>query len=146
MSINVRATAELHTCVPPLRVLDVLGNIIDVELKRHNPYRIRVGLAKDSAQTGDLLGGSKVELLGEDAHIALDPVLAQVFDFLELRDRDLGFVREVKAELCRSDKGAFLVDVVAEYLTKGIIENVRASVVVPERPTAELSSHNTVSM
>jgi hypothetical protein len=47
-------------------------------------------------------------------------------------------VREVEAELRGGDEGSLLVNVVAEDLTEGVVEDVGSSVVVTEGPAAEL--------
>ena len=43
---------------------------------------------------------------------------------------------EVETKLCWSDQGTFLVDMVTEHFTKGEVENVSGSVVVPEGPSS----------
>ena len=47
-------------------------------------------------------------------------------------------MREVETQLCRRDERALLVDVVAEDVAQGVVEDVRCGVVVAEGPATEL--------
>lgn len=87
--IILRSTAELYTRTPPLRVLDIAYNFIDLILKRNNPYGIGVCFAKDGAESRDLLGSLEVDLLAKDADIAADPILADGLDLCKLALVDL---------------------------------------------------------
>ena len=66
-------------------------------------------------------------------------MVADVLNLLELNGGDLCLVREIEAELSRSNEGASLVDMITEDLTECEVENVGASMVVPQRPTTELA-------
>ena len=109
---HLRATAKLYTRVPPLRVLDVLRDLIDVELERNDANRVRIRLAKHCAKTGNLLRVLEVELLAEHLDVPADPVLAQLLDLAKLGNTNLGLVREVEAQFRRRDKRTLLVDVI----------------------------------
>ena len=108
-------------------------------LERDDTNGVRVRLPKDRAERVDLLRDGQLELLRVHADVAADPVLAERLDLLELGLRDLRLVREVEAELRGGDERALLVDVVAEDLAEGVVEDVRRGVVVAEGPAPELS-------
>ena len=113
---DVRSATEFDAGLPPLRILDILRNFIDVEFESDHTDGIGVRLSKDCAQTWNLIRSFKRELLAEDFDVALDPIDTQRLDFLEFGERNSSFVREVKAELGLRDKRAFLIDMVTQNL------------------------------
>ncbi len=66
---------------------------------------------------------------GFDLGVGEDFAVDDVFDFLQFFVGDLGKVGEVEAETIRMNRGAGLLDVGAEDLAQGGVEQVRAGVV-----------------
>ena len=138
--LHLRSTAKLNTCTAPLRVFKILRDLFHVILERDDAHGVGVRLAENCAQTVDLLRSRERQLLGEDAYVALDPVLADGLDLFELCRRDLCLVGEVETELGGCHQGALLVNVVTENVSEGVVENVGCGVVIAQGPATELYS------
>lgn len=136
--LDVGPAAELDTGRAPLWVLEVGRDLVERVRERDDPHRVRVRLAKDGPEAGDLLRRREVHLGAEDLDVALDPVVALGLDLGQVGRRDGRLVRKVEAQLGRRDERALLVNVVAEDLAQAEVEDVRPRVVVAQRPAAEL--------
>ena len=62
--------------------------------------------------------------------------VGDALDLLDLLGRDRLVVREVEAQALRGDQRAGLLDVVAEHLAQGVVQQVRRGVVAPGRVAA----------
>jgi hypothetical protein len=137
-----RSTAEFDRSLSPLRVLDILLNLVDAELESDDSDGIGVSLSKDRPQSGNLLSSLEVDLLRVNLDVLLDPLVRLRFDLLEVGGRDGGFVGEIESEFGGSDEGSFLVDVVTENFSEAVVEDVSSGVVVAKGPSSELSNKN----
>ena len=134
----MRTTAELDRRTAPARVRKVLGHLFDVKFDGDHTHRIRVRLTKDSTKTWDLLGFFQQHVFAVHIHIALNKVVAHLFDLRELSHVHRCLVRKVEAQLGRSHERALLVDMITQNLTQTKVEDVCASVVVAQRTTTRL--------
>lgn len=135
---DVRSSTELHTGVPPLRVLHVLRDLLHTVLESDHSDGVRVRLSKHRSQPRDLEALLEGELGRMNLDVPLDPLCTVGLDRFELGGSDWSFVGEIKSELGGRDEGSFLVDVVAEDFSKGVVEDVRAGVVLSERRSSAL--------
>ena len=80
----------------------------------------------------------EIDLFTEHSNIALDPILAYRLNLHEVCSLNLSLVREVEPKFRWRDERALLVNMIAQDLTKTIVQNVRSSVIVAKRPAAQL--------
>lgn len=137
-TLDSRSTTELDTGSPPLGVFNVLHNLIQAELESDDSHRVGVAFSKDCTQSRNLLSFSERHVFGVHADSLLNPLVAELFDLCNSRWGDGLVVREIESETVRRDERTLLINVVAEHFTQGKVKNVGASVVVADRPAAEL--------
>ena len=133
-----RPTAELDTCFPPFRVLDVSSDVIDAILQTDNAHRVRICLAENRSKARDLISSFKVKLLAKHIDVTSNPIYTHRFNLREFAQGYLGFVREVETKFGWSDKRSLLVDVVTKYFAQTEVKNVGCSMIVPYWPSSQL--------
>lgn len=118
--------------------MDVGLNLLERVPDRDDPDRVRVGLAKDRPEAGDLLRLLQAHLLGVHLESLLDEVIGDGLNLAQVVDGDRLVVRKVESQSVGRNKGSLLVDVVAQDLAQRKVENMRASVVVSDGPPSQL--------
>jgi len=128
--VSLRSTAEFNRSVPPFRVLNITLHLLYTEFQRDDPNWIRITLSKHCPQPGNFLRRAQLHLFRVDFDVTFDPFVREGFDLFEVRGGDGRFVREIESKFRRGYEGTFLINVVAEYFSEAVVENVSSSVIV----------------
>jgi len=84
------------------------------------------------------VSGLQVNVLTENLDVAFNPIPAEALDLFDIRICDTRLVGEVETQFGWSNERSSLVDVVSKDFPEGPVKNVSDSVVIPERPSAQL--------
>lgn len=136
--LNLRSTAEFNRSVSPFRVLDIFLHLLDTEFEGDDPNWIWVTLSKHGPQSRNFLSSTEIHLFRVHFDVSFDPLVRESFNLVEVGSRDGGFVREIESEFRGCYEGSFLINVIAEYFSQAVVEDVSSGVVVSERPSSEL--------
>ena len=113
---DIRSATKFNAGLPPLWVLNVLRNFVDVEFEGNHANGVGVRLSKDCTQPWNLVCGFQRQFLAVDFDVAFNPIDAHRLNLLEFRECDSGFVGEIETKLRRGDKRALLIDMVTQNL------------------------------
>ena len=129
-----RSTTEFNAGTPPLRILDVLQDLLNLIFECDHPDWVRIRLPKYGTYSGNVVSSLQVDFLTENLGIAFDPVPAEIFNLFDIRVRNTRLMGKVEAQFGGGNKRSSLVDVVSEDFSERPVENMGSGVVVPERP------------
>lgn len=132
---RLRSTTKFNASTPPFSILDLLQDLLNLVFKRNHSDWVGIRLPKDSAHSGNIMGGLQVNLFAENPDVTFDPISAETLDLFDVRIRNTRLVGKVEAQFGRSNERSFLVDMISKDLSKRPVENVGRSVVIPERPS-----------
>ena len=95
-----------------------------------DPHGVGVRLVEDRPQSLDRFGDGERRLFGKHLLVFGDELVGGDLDGLHLLGGERLLGREVEAHSVRGDEAALLVSVRREHLPQGVVEHVRARVVV----------------